>query len=99
MYEPGKCDLRGLGVLLRSDLADHSRRLEIGVEILALIARVGAPIVAFRIVFGMPDIAGQKAPAKQREGHKSDAELARDREDVGFQIALQSEYSLGSTET
>ena len=46
---------------------NHPRRLHIGVEILALEARIGTPIIAFRIFFRAPDRTGQKATAERRK--------------------------------
>jgi hypothetical protein len=75
VQEPGERNLAGLRAFRRGDLADDPRGLDIGVEILALIARIHPAIVAFRIVLRALCVAGQEAPAKRRKGYEPDSEF------------------------
>jgi hypothetical protein len=61
-----------LDVLSCGDLEYDLRCFHIGVVVLALVAWIGPSKITFRIRFRALDLAGQKAPAKGREGHEAD---------------------------
>ena len=73
---PGERDLPGRALRLVGDIADDSGRAHVGVEIIAFIARVVAAEIAFRIILGALDPAGQEAAAQRAERHQPDAEFA-----------------------
>ena len=77
------CSSQAMRDLSRRD-ADRPRQLahrlrcpHVGVEVLALVARVATPEVALGIFLRALDLAGQEAAAKRRERHQADAELAQ----------------------
>ena len=59
---------------------DVRRGSHVGVEVLALIARVVAAEVVVGILLGALDGAGQESAAQRRERHEADAEIAQQRE-------------------
>src|SRR5271166_440964 len=75
VQEPGERDLAGLRAFDRRDLADDPRGLDVGVEILALVARIDPAIIAFRIILRALCVAGQEAPPERRKGHEADSEF------------------------
>ena len=88
VQEPGERDLTWLDLLRGGDLTNDRRGALIGVEVLALVARIEPPVVALRIVLGALCVAGQEAAAERRKRNEADPELAQDRNDVVFEIAL-----------
>ena len=72
----------------RGDIRDRLRRLHVGVEVLALIARIAVPVVVLGVFLRALDLARQEAAAKRRKRHQTDAQLAQHRDDVRFQIAF-----------
>ena len=74
--------------MLRRDVAHDGCRAHVGVEVLALKARIAAAEVAFRILLGALDVARQKSAAEGTERNETDAELAQQRNDARFEIAL-----------
>ncbi len=69
-------------------LAHRRGGSHVGVEVLALEARIDPPVVARRVVLGPLHVAGEKSAAERREGHQADAELAQRRQDLRLEVAL-----------
>ena len=70
----------GVAPFRSRDLTHGRRGAHVRVEILALIARIAAAEVAFRILLGALHRAGEKSAAERRERDETDAELAQQRE-------------------
>src|SRR5262245_15725750 len=88
VQQPSERDLTRGHARARRQLANGLRRLHIGVEVRALVARIVAPVVALGILLGALDGAGEEAAAERRERDEPDAELAQQRDDARLEIAL-----------
>ena len=92
---PGQCNLRRSRTALRGEPVDHGGGTLIGIEVLALQARVAAPVVVGRVVLGALGASGQKSPAERTERNQSDAELPQRRQDsCDSRLRSQSKYRL-----
>src|SRR5260221_1744220 len=88
MQEPGEGDRRGRDAVGRGDVPYDAGGAHVVVEVRALEARIVPAEVVFRVLLGALDAPGQEAAAEGAEGDETDAELAQEREDATFQIAL-----------
>ncbi len=88
VQQPGQRNLPGLRMLGCGDIAYDLCRLDIGVEIRALIARSVVAKIVSRLVFRALDAAGQEAAPERRKGHEADVQLAQKRNHIGFQVTL-----------
>ena len=86
--QPGEGDLARADALACCQLLHHGGRAQVGFEVLALIARIAAPVVAFRVFLGPFHPPGEKPPSQRGEGNQTDAELAQQRNDARLEVAL-----------
>ena len=78
---------RGHG-LPRGQLAHRFGGSHVRVEVRAPIPRIAAAEIARRVLLGTLHIPGEEAAAERRERHEADAELAQQRDDTRFEVAL-----------
>ena len=89
MQQPGECELHRRAADVGGDLAHPSDEPQVGLEVVALEARlVAAEVVRGEIVDGRVG-AGQEAPADGAVGHDSDAEGAGRRDDLSLDAARE----------
>src|SRR5678815_5837255 len=72
VQQPRERDLRRRGALSRGQVLHGARGPHVGVEVLALVARIPTPEVALRVFLCAPNGTGQKPATQRREGHDPD---------------------------
>ena len=99
VQQPGERDLRRRRALPRRDLAHHRRRPHVGVEVLALVARIAAAEVALRILLGALD--PRRSEIRGRAELNGTRPMPSSRSSGmmrGSRLRSHSEYSLCSAE-
>jgi hypothetical protein len=84
---PGQRHLRRCGARLGGDLLDLIDDAQIALEVLADEARIGFAPVAVGELLGRADLPGEETVAERRVGNEADAQLAKQRQQLGFRIA------------
>jgi hypothetical protein len=85
--QPGQGDLRRWCVNLGGDGLDLLDDAEVLLEVARREARVGLAPVVIAELLGGADRPGEEAVTERRVGHEPDAQLAQQRQQLGFGVA------------